>query len=145
MPQEVHHHAEQSRERWVSAVALSTEPGHLYSEESYRGDGLAQAVQQLAQAGALVGPIREVYSSMNGENHWAKEWGVGYLRNRGAFLPVYRMHHPADSFGDTGAACGPLMIGLAALGIRGNYRRSPAVVYGSSDHGQRAALVVSAT
>src|SRR5439155_16341288 len=128
----------------VSAVALSTEPGHLYSEESYRGDGLAQAVQQLAQAGALVGPIREVYSSMNGENHWAKEWGVARIRSNGTFSAEHGMHHPADCYGDTGAACGPLLAGLAALGIKQGYRRSPALVYGSSDRGQRAALIVSA-
>ena len=127
----------------VSPVAVGFESGHLYAEEPYRGDGLARTFAGLAASGALTPAAGEIYSSMNGESHWAKEWGVSYLRNRAAFLPVYRMHHPADSLGDTGAAAGPLMVGLAALGIRGSYRRSPAVVYGSSDHGQRAALVVS--
>jgi 3-oxoacyl-[acyl-carrier-protein] synthase-1 len=54
------------------------------------------------------------------------------------------MHHPADCLGDTGAACGPIMAGLAALGIAGGYRRSPCLVYGSSDDGPRAALGVLA-
>ena len=54
------------------------------------------------------------------------------------------MHHPADCHGDTGAAAGPLMAGLAALGIRDGYRRPPRLVYGSSDRGERAALVVGA-
>jgi 3-oxoacyl-[acyl-carrier-protein] synthase-1 len=54
------------------------------------------------------------------------------------------MHHPADSFGDTGAACGPILVGLAALGIKAGYRRAPALVYGSSDRGLRAATIVSA-
>ena len=49
------------------------------------------------------------------------------------------MHHPADCSGDSGAACGPIMAGLAALGIRDSYRRTPALVYGSSDRGARAA------
>jgi 3-oxoacyl-[acyl-carrier-protein] synthase I len=127
----------------VSSVAVGFESGHLYAEEAYRGDGLATTFTSLAASGALTPAAGEIYSSMNGESHWAKEWGVSYLRNRAAFLPVYRIHHPADSLGDTGAAAGPLMVGLAAHGIRGSYRRSPAVVYGSSDHGQRAALVVS--
>jgi len=116
----------------------------LYSEEPYRGDGLAQAVQQLAQLGALVGPIQEVYSSMNGENHWAKEWGVTRIRGNGTFSAEHGMHHPADCYGDTGAASGPLMTGLAALGLREGYRAAPALVYASSDQGQRAALAVSA-
>jgi len=120
------------------------EPGHLYSEEPYRGEGLAVAVQQLLQSGAARGAIREVYSSMNGEHHWAKEWGVAFLRSSGGFLSDHAMHHPADCYGDTGAACGVLLAGLAALGIAQAYRQSPALVYGSSDRGQRAALVVSA-
>ncbi len=128
----------------VSVVTQTMEPGHLYSEEPYRGDGLAQAVQQLAPSGALLGPIQEVYSSMNGENHWAKEWGVARIRSNGTFSTEHGMHHPADCYGDTGAACGPLMAGLAALGIKEGYRGAPALVYASSDHGQRAALSVSA-
>jgi 3-oxoacyl-[acyl-carrier-protein] synthase I len=128
----------------VSIVAQATEPGHLYSEEPYRGDGLALAVQQLVQTGAVAGPIQEVYSSMNGESHWAKEWGVARIRNNGTFSAEHGMHHPADCYGDTGAACGPLMAGLAALGIKQGYRGAPALVYGSSDRGQRAALAVSA-
>jgi 3-oxoacyl-[acyl-carrier-protein] synthase I len=128
----------------VSAAALATEDGHLYSEQPYRGDGLARAIQQLAQSGAASGPFQDVYSSMNGENHWAKEWGVAFMRNSKVFLPEHGIHHPADCFGDTGAAVGPLMVGLAAIGVRNGYQRSPALVYASSDTGLRAALVVSA-
>jgi len=36
------------------------------------------------------------------------------------------------------------MTGLAALGIKEGYRGATALVYASSDHGQRAALAVSA-
>jgi 3-oxoacyl-[acyl-carrier-protein] synthase-1 len=97
----------------------------------------------LAQ-GTVDAPIGEVYSSMTGESHWAKEWGVAFLRTKAAFHEGHGMHHPADSFGDTGAASGPLMIGLAALGIRDRYRRSPALAYCSSDRGARAAVVVTA-
>src|SRR6267143_3646334 len=128
----------------ISVVAQAMEPGHLYSDEPYRGDGLAHAVQQLAQIGALVGPIQEVYSSMNGENHWVKEWGVARIRSNGTFSPDHGIHHPADCYGDTGAACGPLLTGLAALGIQQGYRRAPALVYASSDRGPRTALAVSA-
>ena len=127
----------------LSAVAQGFEAGHLYSAEPYRGDGLAQTLQQLAATGALNTPVREVFSSMNGENFFAKEWGVSYLRNKGRFDPEHGMYHPADCFGDTGAACGPLMVGLAALGIARGYHASPVLVYCSSDHGERAALVVS--
>jgi 3-oxoacyl-[acyl-carrier-protein] synthase-1 len=128
----------------ASPVVLGHEAGHLYSEQPYLGDALASVVQQLLQAEAARGPVQEVYSSMNGENHWAKEWGVAFLRNSSNFSPDAGMNHPADCYGDTGAASGPLMTGLAALGIKERYRRSPALIYGSSDRGPRAAMIVSA-
>jgi 3-oxoacyl-[acyl-carrier-protein] synthase-1 len=127
----------------ISSVALGFEEGHLFSSAPYRGDGLAATVSALIAQLPSREPIGEVYSSMNGESHWAKEWGVAYIRNRPAFQDSYRMHHPADSCGDTGAAAGPLMAGIAALGVAGQYRNSPALVYGSSDRGARAAIVVS--
>jgi 3-oxoacyl-[acyl-carrier-protein] synthase I len=128
----------------VSPAATGYEEGHLSSEEPYRGDGLAATLEQLVQTGAAPAPIGEVYSSMNGESHWAKEWGVAFLRNRGAFAPDHGVHHPADSFGDVGAACGALLVALAALGVSGGYHRTPCLVYSSSDDGPRAALVVGA-
>jgi 3-oxoacyl-[acyl-carrier-protein] synthase-1 len=128
----------------VTRVALDEEPGHLYSDAPYRGEGLARTLAQLFSSGDVGGPIADVFSSMNGESHWAKEWGVGFIRNRSAFLEDSVMYHPADCFGDTGSATGPLLVGLAALGIRDGYRRSPCLVYCSSDHGSRAALAVNA-
>lgn len=130
----------------LAAVSLATEAieiGHLYSEEPYRGEGLAVCFQSLIASGSANGAIQEVFSSMNGESHWSKEWGVAFMRNSGAFGSEHGMHHPADCFGDTGAACGPVMVGLAALGITEGYRLSPCLVYGSSDRGQRAALSVT--
>jgi 3-oxoacyl-[acyl-carrier-protein] synthase-1 len=127
----------------VSPMALGFEPGHLYSTEPYRGDGLATTFQQLVDRGFADAPIGEVYAGMTGESHWAKEWGVAYLRTRAAFQENHGMHHPADCFGETGAAIGPLLVGLAALGIKERYRRSPALAYGSSDRGTRAAVLVT--
>jgi 3-oxoacyl-[acyl-carrier-protein] synthase-1 len=127
----------------LSRVAAGFEAGYLGSPEPYRGDGLATTVAQLVALTAVEEPLQEVYSSMNGESHWAKEWGVTYIRNKALFRPDYGMHHPADTLGDTGAAAGPVMVGLAAFGIIGSYRRSPTLVYGSSDRGPRAAVVVS--
>jgi 3-oxoacyl-[acyl-carrier-protein] synthase-1 len=126
----------------LTRVALDDEPGHMYSSTAYRGEGLSKAFRQWFSSGDVGGPVAEVFSSMNGESHWAKEWGVGFLRNRSGFLEDHGVHHPADCFGDTGSACGPLLVGLAALGIRDGYRRSPSLVYCSSDRGARAALAV---
>lgn len=128
----------------ISEVAEGFEEGHLGSEQPYMGDGLASTIEKLLQESNLKESIKEVYSSMNGENHWSKEWGVTYLRNTAAFESEHDTHHPADCFGDTGAACGLLLTGLAAMGIMQGYRGSPSLVYCSSDQGQRAAVMVSA-
>lgn len=126
----------------LSAVKEGVESGHLYSSAPYRGDGLAATIRQVWESGALTVPAAEVWSTMNGENHWGKEWGVSFLRNRPMFTEDVVIQHPADCYGDLGAASAPALVALAALGIRGGYRRTPAVVYASSDHGGRAATVV---
>jgi 3-oxoacyl-[acyl-carrier-protein] synthase I len=128
----------------ISPLALGEELGHLYSSQPYRGDGLATTLLQVVQPGAAPAQIQDVYSSMNGESHWAKEWGVAFLRNRHAFREDHGMHHPADCYGDIGAATGPTMVGLAALGIAGAYRQPPCLIYCSSDYGPRTALTASA-
>jgi 3-oxoacyl-[acyl-carrier-protein] synthase-1 len=128
----------------LSEVSVGSETGHLYSDEPYRGEGLGMVLEQLFRVAREATPVEDVFSSMNGEGHWAKEWGVGYIRNSGAFHSAYRMHQPADCFGDTGAACGPLLVGLAALGVAQRYRRSPCLVYCSSDAALRAAVLVRA-
>jgi 3-oxoacyl-[acyl-carrier-protein] synthase I len=126
----------------LSGFGAGVETGHMYSDQPYRGDGLAALLTATFAGGA--GPVGDVYSSMNGESHWAKEWGVAFMRNRARFAEDHGMHHPADCQGDTGAAAGPLMVGLAVLGVREGYRRAPTLVYASSDRGERAAVIVTA-
>lgn len=128
----------------ISQVFQALEAGHLYSTVPYKGEGLAMAIEKLVSSGAAGAPIAEVYSSMNGESHWGKEWGVSFIRNRAAFLPDHGIHHPADCLGDAGAACGPIMLGLAVHGLQNHYRRGPCLVYCSSDRGQRAVLAADA-
>jgi 3-oxoacyl-[acyl-carrier-protein] synthase-1 len=119
----------------ISAVVTGFENGHLYSELPYRGDGLAGAFTEFFGTGNVTEPVGELYTAMTGENHWAKELGVAFIRNSTAFDPLYATHHPADCTGDTGAASGIIMTILAATGIQRNYRRSPSLVTCSSDRG----------
>jgi 3-oxoacyl-[acyl-carrier-protein] synthase I len=122
----------------LSTVAEDFESGHLFSDEPYRGEGLARALRSLVSTEEVRMPVSDIYASMNGESYWAKEWGVAFLRNRKAFAPEHDVHHPAQSTGDTGAACGPILLGLALAGMRKGYRRSPCLAYCSSDLGARA-------
>ena len=123
----------------VFAPAMAQEPGHYYSNEPYRGEGLAQAFG-IALEQANRPTIGTVYSSMTGEHFWAKEYGVATLRHRTALDPRMKHEHPADCFGDIGAAAGPVMIGMAAIGMQHGYIKGPSLVYCASDTEHRAAV-----
>jgi 3-oxoacyl-[acyl-carrier-protein] synthase-1 len=125
----------------VCRPGLADETCHHYSEEAGLGNGLAAAfAAALSQGGG--GQIGTIYSSMNGESAWAREYGAAMTRNRRAFHEAVQHKHPAECFGDVGAAFGPVMIALAAIGMRNGYLRGPTLVYCSSDTGHRAAVCV---
>ncbi|WNG49770.1 hypothetical protein F0U60_40885 [Archangium minus] len=127
----------------ISSLGLGVEPGHLYSEQPYLGDGLADAFREVFNSLPPDAPrVRSVYAGLNGERFWAKEWGVAYLRNRARFEEQLDLEHPVDCIGDAGAAQGPLMLGLAAIGVQRGYRSSPCLVWCSSDKEERAAALV---
>lgn len=126
----------------VIEVLGGKEPGHLGTDVPYKGEGLAALIQELIGQVGEIAPIADVYSSMNGEHYWAREWGVSYIRNKGAFDAEFRFHHPADCFGDVGAASGPLLVGLAAMDFGRERSAATSLVYSSSDFGDRAAMLM---
>jgi 3-oxoacyl-[acyl-carrier-protein] synthase I len=129
----------------VVAVGTGREPGHRYSKEPYLGEGLASAFHAVfAAAPAGTPPVRCLYAGFNGESFWAKEWGVASLRTRERFVEEPRMEHPAENVGDVGAACGPLLVGLAAMGLHKGYREGPVLAWCSSDREERGAALLRA-
>ena len=128
----------------MSGTALGRETGHFYAEEPYLGDGLADAFTSLLDAAKPSAPIGCVYASFNGERYWAREFGTARIRNTKYFADDVQMEHPAECFGDLGAAFGPALAALAAHGVANGYRRAPCLTYASSDHGDRAAILLEA-
>jgi 3-oxoacyl-[acyl-carrier-protein] synthase-1 len=129
----------------VLATATGEEPGHRYSTEPYRGDGLAKAFQDAFAAAPSASQVRSVYAGFNGESLPAKEWGVAYLRSSDRFAKDCKVEHPADCMGDAGAALGPIMLALAATGLSKGYRASPCLVWSTSDRAPRAAALLGTT
>lgn len=126
----------------VYPPGIALESGHRYSDQPYKGDGLAGAIATAVEnVNGL--PIKTVFASLNGESYSAKEWGVACTRSSSAFDIDFRLEHPADCFGDIGAACGPVLLGLAGIGIRKGYYQNPALIWCSSEGPQRAAVCVS--
>ncbi len=125
----------------LNRPGIADEPGHLHSEEPYRGDGLDQAFKK-ALANQPEKSIHSIYSSMNGENHWAKEYGVAFLRNRKVFQDPVRFEHPADCYGDLGSATATTLIALATEHLFKSTKAQAHLVYSSSDTAKRGAIVV---
>jgi 3-oxoacyl-[acyl-carrier-protein] synthase-1 len=125
----------------IAIPAVGFEPGHMYGEEIYRADGLLKTMQDFFAKNPPSSPVGEIYSTMNGEYFWARELGA-VLSSQGGHLGPARLHHPAENIGDIGAAFGAVLISLAATGIAQGYRKSPALVYASSDYGNRAVTTV---
>lgn len=120
---------------------VDDEPGHLHSDQPYRGDGLDRAFKK-ALANAPSQPIKSIYSSMNGEHYWAKEYGVAYMRNRQHFVDPVGIEHPADCYGDIGSATVPALIALAAQQLLVSSTAHAHLIYSSSDCSRRGAIIL---
>jgi 3-oxoacyl-[acyl-carrier-protein] synthase-1 len=128
----------------VLSAARGSEPGHRYSEQPYRGDGLAATVEKaLSDAGPGLPLVPMVYAGLNGEHLGAKEWGVAYARNQAHFTQDLRVEHPVDCLGDAGAALGGILLGLAALDLHRGHSGGPVMVWSSSDREPRGAAILA--
>ena len=121
---------------------IAEEEGHFTSEQPYRGDGLDQAFKQ-ALISHKKNNISTIYSSLNGEHYWAKELGVAQLRNKKSFTEAVNINHPAEYFGDLGAATASVLIALAAENLWANAQEHNQLVYSSSDSAKRSAIVLT--
>lgn len=120
---------------------IGHEPGHLGSDVPCLGEGLDQTFKQALRGYAGPG-IGAVYSSMNGERHWAKEHGVAMIRNVTVMGPNVRHEHPAEGLGDLGAATAPVLIALAADDLLAQPGHAAHLVYACADGPLRAAVRV---
>ncbi len=128
----------------VNGVASFNDPGHRTGSAPARGEGLAEAVNLLR--GQLQGsppPVGVTFAGFNGESFDAKLWGVTQLRHRDFFASTMAMEHPADKYGDAGAATGAILTALAATAIADGSRNGPAFVWAASDHEPRACALLS--
>ena len=126
----------------IACTAIGQEAGHLYSDQPYLGEGLAEAFATLLADAPPPAPIACVYASFNGERYWAREFGVARVRSAAAFESDNAVEHPAEVFGDLGAAHGVVMLALAAHAVANGYRPAPCLVFASSDHADRAATLL---
>jgi 3-oxoacyl-[acyl-carrier-protein] synthase-1 len=88
--------------------------------------------------------VATTFAGFNGENFDAKMWGVARLRHNDFFIPGMVMEHPADKFGDAGAAMGAILVALAAEALATGTRPGPALAWAASDREPRGCAMLSA-
>ncbi|XXY17979.1 hypothetical protein WME88_58095 [Sorangium sp. So ce216] len=126
----------------VVSVGTAEEEGHRYNKgAAYRGEGLDAALKA-AFAAAPGDPMRTVYAGFNGENFFAKEWGVAMARHKRKIAEDFVMEHPADCVGDAGAALGAMLVGLAALWLAEGHRPPRCLVWAPSDLAARGVAIL---
>lgn len=129
----------------VQACALGREAKLIKTQDMCLGEGLSATVR-----GALdevVGPggrINDIYCDINGERYRGEEWGFVCLRHADCFDDPLDYRCPATSWGDVGAASGPLFVMLACQAAARGYAKGPrCMLWASSEGGLRAAGVLA--
>jgi 3-oxoacyl-[acyl-carrier-protein] synthase-1 len=100
------------------SLARGYEPAPWYVGKPTTGQGLTRTLQEVFKSPRLKTKRAEVtYCDMNGESWRAEEWSFAYLRTAGHHGEPLDLRHPADCWGDIGAASGILLVALAAMDL----------------------------
>jgi 3-oxoacyl-[acyl-carrier-protein] synthase-1 len=129
----------------IRGVGSAHEPNSLGTDTICVGEGLTAAIRNATAALRLPQEkIATAYCDINGERYRSEEFMYVPLRLWAPFVDSNRYDAPADSWGDVGAATGPLLVALAAVSGRRAWAKGEHVlVWASSDHGARGAVTLS--
>lgn len=86
--------------------------------------------------------IDRLIGDLNGEPHRADELGMALVRFAKRIAQPPQVLAPAATWGDVGAASGPLSIGVAIEAFARGWGAPRTLVFASSDAGERAAALV---
>jgi 3-oxoacyl-[acyl-carrier-protein] synthase-1 len=126
----------------ILAKGFATEPHPLGTPVPSRAEGLTQALRTACATSAGAGSLKGVLCDLNGELYRMREWAMA----RGRALPELPadalLWHPADCYGDVGAASGAALAAIAATAFDRGWLDGPLLVSCSADEGDRGVLVV---
>lgn len=118
----------------LEETALEGEPRPWFQGRATAGQGLTRALWRVLRDDRP-GPRRAdvTYTDLNGERWRTDEWSFAYLRTGKLHGEPLDLRHPADCWGDVGAATSPLLLGLAAVDLaRGWDEHASALVCASA-------------
>lgn len=125
----------------IDAVGLGSEPDRFTSDKQSSAAGLTAALRSVLPPSAAGGAY--VICDLNGESYRAIEWGLAAVRLGDSLGGVKRLVHPANGWGDIGAATGGGLLILAAASFRRGYAPAgEAIVFAGTDGALRAAARV---
>ncbi len=127
----------------ILSVTSSQEPHPYDSDGICTGQGLTGTLHDTLAVLKEGQKLDWTLCDLNGESFRGTEWMYSYLRTGTRHADPLELWHPADCYGDIGAASGPVLI---ALGIRAwarDYARgSRCLIWTSSDNCQRASALM---
>lgn len=127
----------------ITGVGIAFEPKRIKTETICIGEGLTKAFRSVLDRLPNGVKVSDLYCDMNGEPYRADEYGFSCLRTKEYFHSASNFIAPADSWGDISAAGAPLHMQLAVIaGIKGYANGTFAMVWASSEAGDRAAAVL---
>lgn len=126
------------------AIGVGQETRLIRTGEVCIGAGLTTAFREALAGVAADQRVSDVYCDLNGDPYRADEFAFAVTRTRERFVAASDFVAPADCWGDVGAASVPLAVILAcAAAARGYARGAHALVWASSDGGERGAVTVA--
>jgi 3-oxoacyl-[acyl-carrier-protein] synthase-1 len=131
----------------IEAAATAIEPVTVDADDVggvCDASGLTSAARRVLAAlpdgGERIGLVA---GDLNGEPYRSEEYAYLVARALAGVKTPFRLWHPADAIGDTGAASAALSIAVAARALhRGYARTDDALVFASSDGGLRGTVVL---
>ncbi len=130
----------------ILSTASDREPHPFVSDGVCIGEGLTRALQKALKI--LDGTEYKadwVICDMNGESFRGNEWAYAYLRTGKYHRDPLEIWHPADCWGDMGAASGLLLTPIALEAMNRHYSRGTnPLIFTASDTQERSAVILGA-
>lgn len=127
----------------ILSVVSGEEPNPFTSDGICIGEGLTKILHRtlaVLREGELA---NWTICDMNGESFRANEWMYAYLRTGPKHGDPLEIWHPADCYGDIGAASGLVLAGIGIAAWQRNYAHGcRSLIWTSSDGKHRSAILL---
>ena len=125
-------------------IGAGQEPAPIESTEPFRADGMVAAFNAaMAEANLTLADVDYRLTDLNGEQYGFKEAALAMQRTLRDRKELFEIWHPADCIGETGAAVGPVVFGVALAAARKGYAPGAGVIcHFAADDPRRFAVIL---